>query len=99
MTGNSYFIHNGYVGMSYGTPLDPQLITKEDAQELMRLSNLTLESISASFPPAQFAERGSPLSVFLGNTRFLCYGDISKCGGRHKRKVETPLSIDWNKLD
>ena len=95
---NSYFVHNGYCGWSYGTPGDPQLIAEEDAQELMHRSNLSMEQISANFPPAQFAEPDSPLFVLLGGNRFLAFSNIQKCGDRHQRKINTPLHIDWSKL-
>ena len=92
-----YFVHNGYVGMSYGTPGNPQLISSNDAQKLMELAGLSIEQVSKDFPPAQFAEKGEPLFLLFGSNRFLQYGDISKCGDVKKRKVSKPLTINWNK--
>jgi hypothetical protein len=95
---NCYFVHDGYIGWSYGTPGDPQLVSSEDAEELMRRTGLTLPRVSADFPPAQFAEKESPLSRLFGGTRFLAYGDISKCGDKRERKINTPLKVDWKDL-
>jgi|TARA_B110000438_G_C15523530_1_gene525270 hypothetical protein len=92
-----YFVHNGYVGMSYGTPGNPQLINIGDAQKLMELADLSIEQISKDFPPAQFAETGESLYLLFGNNRFIQYGDITKCGDVKKRNVSQPLTINWNK--
>jgi len=90
-----YFVHNGYVGWSYGTPGNPQLISEEDAKKLMALANLTIEDISQEFPPAQFAESDEELFHLFGDTRFIQYGDITKCADIKKKKVSKPLTVNW----
>jgi hypothetical protein len=91
-------MHNGYVGWAYGSPGDPQLISDEDAQILMARTGLSIEQVSAEFPPAQFAEKDTKLFSLVGGNRFLCYGDITKCGDIRKGKSTTPLPIDWSKI-
>ena len=93
-----YFVHNGFIGWSYGTIGNPQLITGNDALELMKQCGLTLEEISVDFSPAQFAEKGEPLSELFGGTRFLQYGDIEKCADKKKTKISVPLNVEWNKI-
>ena len=93
-----YFVHNGFIGMSYGTPGNPQLIREEDAVELMKRSGLSFEEVSADFPPAQFAEKDDALFKLFGGTRFLQYGDIKKCADKRKTKISTPLNVDWSQI-
>jgi len=91
-----YFVHNGYMGWSYGTPSDPQLISSDDAAELIKRAGLSLADIAADLPPVQFAEKGEYLYHLLGNNRFLQYGDIEACGDKRPQKIYHPLEIDWN---
>ncbi len=93
-----YFVHNGFIGWSYGTIGNPQLITEEDALELMKRTGLTIEEISADFPPAQFAEDGDLFFKLFGGTRFLQYGDIEKCADKKKTKIGTPLNVEWSRI-
>ena len=93
-----YFVHNGYSGWSYGTPSDPQLIAEKDALLLIDHAGLTLEEISTSLPPAEFAETESELYFKFGKNRFLQFGDITQCADVDKQKASRPLKIVWNAI-
>lgn len=93
-----YFVHNGYIGWSYGAPGNPQLITSEDAAELMERAGLSYEEVRADFPPALFAEEDEPLYRLFGGNRFLQYGEIEKCADIKKAKISNPLKVNWNEI-
>ncbi|RAP55650.1 hypothetical protein [Oleiagrimonas sp. MCCC 1A03011] len=92
---SSYFVHNGYLGWSYGTPADPQLIAAPDAEKLMRLADITLSQAQQIIPPAQYAKEGDPLFNATGGNRFLYFGSAEDCADLHQDKINSPLAINW----
>ena len=92
----SYFIHNGYSGWSYGTPSDPQLISREDAAEIMRCAKLTDEQVGQTIPAAQYANADDLLFKLTDNNRFICFGDINACMDKQQSKIENALKIEWH---
>lgn len=90
-----FFVHNGYLGWSYGTPSDPQLISTPDAERIMRLANVTLLQAQQIIPPAQYAQEGDHLFELTGGNRFLYFGNVSDCAGVQQSKVSSPLPINW----
>lgn len=91
-----YFVFNRHFGWSYGTPNNPQLITAEDAAELMKRAGLSKDDVAIAFPPAQFAEEGEPLFEKFGGNRYLMYGDFEKCAGKEEEKITKPLEVSWD---
>jgi hypothetical protein len=91
-----FYVHNGYLGWSYGTPTNPQLVSAEDAERLMRMSGVTMEQLQRDhMRAAQYAKEGDSLFHLTGGNRFLVYGDIRACAGLQTDKIATPLAIIW----
>ncbi|WP_424684237.1 hypothetical protein [Frateuria sp. YIM B11624] len=90
-----FFVYNGYLGWSYGTPSDPQLISASDAERIMVLANITLSQAQQIIPAAQYAQQGDQLFQLTGGNRFLYLGDASDCANIQQAKVSSPLSINW----
>ncbi|MCS4307820.1 hypothetical protein M2404_002168 [Rheinheimera pacifica] len=90
-----YFIHNGYCGWSYGTPSDPQLVSAEDAAELMRRAGLSADQVSTVIPPAQYANEDEPLYGLTGNNRFIFFGEAAECADVDHGKISSPFRIQW----
>jgi hypothetical protein len=90
-----FFVHNGYLGWSYGTPSDPQLISASDAERIMRLAHVTMLQAQEIIPPAQYAQEGDYLFELTGGNRFLYFGNASDCANIHQGKVSSPLPISW----
>lgn len=90
-----YFIHNGYCGWSYGTPSDPQLVSVEDAAELMRRASLSSDQVSTVIPPAQYANEDEPLYGLTGKNRFIFFGNAADCADVDHGKISIPFKIQW----
>lgn len=93
-----YFLHNGYSGWSYGTPRAPQLVSAEDAAEIMRRANLSSVQVSLVIPPAQYATEDDVLYDLTGKNRFICFGEIEACADLNREKISVPMKIQWHKL-
>jgi hypothetical protein len=90
-----YFLHNGYCGWSYGTPSDPQLVTVEDAAEIMKRANLVADQVSLVVPAAQYSDGSDKLYSVTGNNRFIFLGQVGQCSDVNQEKVNTPIEIQW----
>ena len=88
-----YFIHDGYDGWSYGTPMDPTPITLQSALELMRITGLTRRDTIMRLPPAQFAEHGDMLFEATGGNRFLAYGNPERCSRGEGYQIPEPIDL------
>jgi hypothetical protein len=89
-----YFVHNGYDGWSYGTPMNPQLVTVELAERLMTAAGLTKDDVTDVWRVAQYAEEGEPLYEATGRNRFLVYGDIQDCTCCDPVRTTRPMEVD-----
>ena len=93
---SQFFVHNGYLGWSYGTPADPQLISPSDAATLMDAAGLTMTQVEQIIPPAQYAAQGDHLFLLTSGNRFLYRGNVPECADVHQNKVNEPLAINWH---
>ena len=92
---SQFLVHNGYLGWSYGTPADPQLISPSDAIRIMEAVGLDMSQVEQIIPAAQYASEGDHLFIVTGGNRFLYCGDVRDCAGVNPNKVNAPLAIDW----
>ncbi|HEU0300419.1 MAG TPA: hypothetical protein VFR37_13210 [Longimicrobium sp.] len=79
-----FFIHNGFHGWSYGSPLNPVFITAESARALLdlvarRAEVDALQEVQKEFPPFQYAEEGDDLYKRTGRNRFIAFLDPEGC--------------------
>lgn len=90
---NVYFVHNGYDGWCWGSPMHPRVVTSETAHALMLIADLSDEDVSTWLPPAQYAKVGDDLFEITDGNRFLAYGDLRNCSRVGSAGTETPLDI------
>jgi hypothetical protein len=91
-----FYVHNGYLGWSYGTPMNPQLVSDDDARRLMQIAGLTIEQLQSDhMRAAQYANEGDSLFDMTGGNRFLAYGEFRACSDLQADKVTVPLAINW----
>jgi hypothetical protein len=89
-----FFIHDGFSGLSYGSPLNPTFITAESARALLdvverRGSVDVLQEVQKEVPPFQYAEEGDDLYQRTGRNRFIAFLDPEICiyDPEHRRRA------------
>lgn len=79
-----FFIHDGFNPWSYGTPLDPVLITPDTARSILDLAARreagdVLQAVRQEYPPLQYAEAGDDLYGRTLNNRFIAFLNPETC--------------------
>lgn len=79
-----FFIHDGFSGWSYGSPLNPTFITAESARALLevvehRVNVDVLHEVQKEYPPFQYAEEGDDLYKRTGRNKFIAFFDPAIC--------------------
>jgi len=82
--GGRWYVHNGFLGWAYGSPLNPTPITRATAQKI--LDQMTADrhpdavSRLSAFPNAlDYAEKGDALYAATGGHRLIAYLPSSDC--------------------
>ncbi len=104
--GSQFFIHDGYNGWSYGSPLNPTPITPETA---CRLLNRLARSISEAGLRAElgagqataieYAKDGDSLFKQTHDTRFLAFLPAWTCSYRDDDDNPTPGPSKFDPID
>jgi hypothetical protein len=90
---DTYFVHDGYDGWSYGSPANPLPITRASAVELMKITGLTPAAARTWLPPAQYADVGDALYEATHGNRFLAYGDVTRCSMLGGYRIGAPIDL------
>ena len=79
-----FFIHSGYSGWSYGSPLNPTFITASTARDILNTlvqfsHEEVLRLVAENDPPLLYAEEGDDLYERTGDNRFIAFLNPSIC--------------------
>ena len=93
-----WYVHNGFDGWSFGSPVDPTPVTKACAIRI--LSRMTqkrhVDAVSklTAFPNAlDYADENDELYSTTGKNRLIAFLSPSKCAFRNSRKPEQDFHV------
>ena len=96
--GGRWYVHNGFLGWAYGSPLDPTPITRLAASRILEwmIENRHSDALQKleAFPNAlDYADHGDALYEKTDGNRLIAFVTPETCVFERKRKTEQDFEI------